>query len=316
LQGIIENKDSEEMENFAESAMYSEREAKANCYRAHPELRHLRAVLDWLEHSAKFEDNHFTNRITPDNTFHQIKIGKIDLDLNPDVAKKDLHVLDQQALTKFNTDIFRMIRSGDLAGAVEKCLNSGQSFKAAIMEGATMYHNPKIEDEHAEGEIEGVEMRDIWKRSALAFCESPQIPLIERGIIGAVCGFSEPLLQLAKSWEDRLWALLTAAIDVIIEQSITESIMGSRESLPDSFWKQNQPVENLLQKAAAGGNSQEKKTIFRKIQEFLILDDLEGLGSHIETIEAANKHQARFLAHMSTVLQSIGVGSVTTACLE
>jgi hypothetical protein len=229
LQGIIENKDSEEIENFAESAMYSEREAKANCYRAHPELRHLRAFLDWLEHSAKFEDNHFTNRITPDNTFHQIKIGKIDLDLNPDVAKKDLHVLDQQALTKFNTDIFRMIRSGDLTGAVEKCLNSGQSFKAAIMEGATMYHNPKIEDEHAEGEIEGVEMRDIWKRSALAFCESPQIPLIERGIIGAVCGFSEPLLKLAKSWEDRLWALLTAAIDVIIEQSITESMMGARE---------------------------------------------------------------------------------------
>ena len=63
-----------------------------------------------------------------------------------------------------------------------------------------------------EGDVEGSEARDIWKLAAYSFSSAPSLPLHERGIIGAVCGNSEPLLQLAKSWEDRVWALLKAAL--------------------------------------------------------------------------------------------------------
>ena len=56
--------------------------------------------------------------------------------------------------------------------------------------------------------IEGVEARDIWKLAAYNFSCAPSLSLHERGIIGTIAGNSEPLLQLAKSWEDRVWALI------------------------------------------------------------------------------------------------------------
>ena len=69
----------------------------------------------------------------------------------------------------------------------------------SIPEGANPYHYPSILD--LEGDIEGTEARDIWKLAALSFSSSPALSLHERGIIGALSGNSEPLLQLAKSWQ-------------------------------------------------------------------------------------------------------------------
>lgn len=39
-------------------------------------------------------------------------MGKGDIDLNPDVASKDLHILDQQANSKFNSELYKLIRAG------------------------------------------------------------------------------------------------------------------------------------------------------------------------------------------------------------
>ena len=62
-------------------------------------------------------------------------MGRLDADLNPDVPTKDLHVLDQQALAKFNGEIYKLIRAGQRKEAIDRCLQSGQSWKAAMMEG-------------------------------------------------------------------------------------------------------------------------------------------------------------------------------------
>ena len=63
-------------------------------------------------------------------------MGRLEADLNPDVPTKDLHVLDQQAVAKFNGEIYKLIRAGQRKEAIERCLQSGQSWKAAMMEGA------------------------------------------------------------------------------------------------------------------------------------------------------------------------------------
>ena len=94
-------------------------------------------------------------------------MGKADIDLNPDVATKDLHILDQQAHAKFNSELYKLIRAGQKDQAIERCLQSGQSWKAAMMEGANLYHYPAILG--MEGDIEGTEARDIWKLAGFHF---------------------------------------------------------------------------------------------------------------------------------------------------
>ena len=66
----------------------------------------------------------------------------------------------------------------------------------------------------------GTESRDLWKAAAHAYSSSPNQALLDRAQIGALCGNSEPLLQIATSWEDRLWALLKGYVDVAMEEHI------------------------------------------------------------------------------------------------
>ena len=91
-----------------------------------------------------------------------------------------------------------------------------------MMEGANLYHYPAILG--MEGDIEGTEARDIWKLAGFHFSSNPALSLHERGIIGALCGNPEPLLQLAKSWEDRVWAFLKGSVDVTIEEAVRNEV--------------------------------------------------------------------------------------------
>ena len=317
LRGIIRNKDSDVLlPDNADGAMYSEMLASEAVHSQNSELRHLRAVLDWLEFEAlqKCDKNHYADLIVPENTFHQVKLGRASTDLNPDVATKQLHVLDQQALAKFNCEVYKLIRAGQTEQATERCLQSGQSWKAAMMEGANLYHYPAILD--LDGDIDGTEARDIWKLAAFSFSSSPSLSLHDRGIIGAVCGNSEPLLQLAKSWDDRIWAFLKSSVDVTVEEAIRANVLGNSDDLPLSYWKQKQPVEVLLQRASATMNSTQNNTIYRRVQELLILDDFEELGRAMDTMVATSKHQARFLAHLAIVLQHYGTGNISFECVK
>ena len=117
--------------------------------------------------------------------------------------------------------------------------------------------------------------------------------------------FPEPLLQIAQSWEDRAWALLIGHLDVTMEEMIRSATIGDNLDLPASYWKQKQPIENLLQKASATTDQQD--SIYRKIQEFLIEDDFGNLAEYINQLECTNKHEARFIAHLAITLQQLTV---------
>ena len=116
---------------------------------------------------------------------------------------------------------------------------------------------------------------------------------------------SEPLLQIAQTWEDRAWALLIGHLDVTMEEMVRSATIGDNIDLPASYWKQKQPIENLLQKASATTDQQD--SIYRKIQEFLIEDDFGNLAEYINQLECTNKHEARFIAHLAITLQQLTV---------
>ena len=99
-----------------------------------------------------------------------------------------------------------------------------------------------------------------------------------------------------------------------VEDGIRQHVIGSSSDLPASYWSQKQPVEVLLQRAsvAATGND----SLYRRVQELLILDDFEELGRAMDKMEPTNKHQARFLAHLAIVLQNAGVESISSICVK
>ena len=88
----------------------------------------------------------------------------------------------------------------------------------------------------------------------------------------------------------------------ILKKPLLKATIGQNDDLPLSYWKQKQPIETLLQKASA---TMVDSSIHRKIQELLIENDFPTLAEYLETAEATTKHEARFLAHMSIVLQQL-----------
>lgn len=70
---ILENKDTDVEPVDIESAMYSEVLASNSIYFQNEELRHLKAVLNWLESEAlqNCDKNPYTDLVTPENTFHK-----------------------------------------------------------------------------------------------------------------------------------------------------------------------------------------------------------------------------------------------------
>ena len=90
-----------------------------------------------------------------------------------------------------------------------------------------------------------------------------------------------------------------------MEEMVRSATIGDNIDLPASYWKQKQPIENLLQKASATTDQQD--SIYRKIQEFLIEDDFGNLAEYINQLECTNKHEARFIAHLAITLQQLTV---------
>jgi len=293
------------MDEDNSATIFSEKLARDEIRKQSGEIRHLEAVLEWLQSNANDQCsvNYYSSNVTHENTLHSIKVGKMELDLNPDCPVKDLHVRDRQEIQKFSSETYKLIRAGRIHDAITRCIESGQCWKAAMMKGHVLYHNPDLLD--MDGDQEGTEERDLWKLAALGYSGSQNQSLFDRAAIGALCGNTEPLLQIAQSWEDRAWALLIGHLDVTMEEMIRSGTIGDNLDLPATYWKQKQPIENLLQKASATTDQQD--SIYRKIQEFLIEDDFGNLAEYINQLECTNKHESRFIAHMAITLQQLTV---------
>ena len=117
--------------------MFSEKLACSEFQKQSDELQHLEAVIDWLETNAAAgcTDNYYAGNSNMDNTLHNIKMGKAGGDLNPDCLVQDLHVLDRQEIQKLNSEVYRLLRAGQVAEAVRQCVETGQAWKAAMIEG-------------------------------------------------------------------------------------------------------------------------------------------------------------------------------------
>merc|ERR1712062_28998 len=88
---------------------------------------------------------------------------------------------------------------------------------------------------------------------------------------------------------------------------------GENLDLPAFYWKQKQPIQALLQKANATTRGQD---IFRRVQEFLIENDFGNLAEYLNSIEPETKHEGRFIAHLSIILQQLDITNASNTPIK
>lgn len=85
--------------------------------------------------------------------------------------------------------------------------------------------------------------RDIWKQCAWELSQDDAMPVQERVIYASLSGNSTQLLSsnVCRSWEDYVWALTRAMVDVIVEKEIRDLIVSKTyASLPEEYWDSRQ----------------------------------------------------------------------------
>lgn len=141
----------------------SEKLCVENLFKRDSLLRETQLVIDWLENCSAENDNLISDY--PDhtsgweNTLHQLKsaetiafsssrkvVNKLDPDA-PNYQHLPLHDLDSEDQKVLSQIVFNKIRCGKLDEAQQICMSSRHAWRAALLEGWKLYHNPNIKDD-------------------------------------------------------------------------------------------------------------------------------------------------------------------------
>ncbi|KAF2900316.1 hypothetical protein ILUMI_05870 [Ignelater luminosus] len=315
-------------------------------------LRESQLVIDWLEYSAAERDNetlHFADMTVGwENTLHQLQSAetivfessrKIVSSLHPDAPhheKLPLHDLDMEDEARLCRRMFQEIRCGKLEQAKALCVNCGHAWRAALLEGWRLFHNPNlsydivldecmdtdsVDKETSVREImkeedlqvtEGNANRDIWKKMAYLYCQKPYLNVYEKAAVAAYCGHLHALLAVSNNWEDNLWAYMRVLVDIRVESEIRDSIDKLYQQLPEEYWDQKMSLNKVFSCLEASENSTvrtEAKMQDYIIQKYVILDEIpklmEALNEWVEDPTTSSQF-LRFVAHLVLFLELIG----------
>ncbi|XP_017770654.1 PREDICTED: nuclear pore complex protein Nup107 [Nicrophorus vespilloides] len=324
----------------------SERYCMLSLFKRDALVRESQLVIDWLESNAAQRDDevlHFSDSTVGwENTLHQLKsketivfessrtiVKHLDADA-PHYEKLPLHDLDMEDERRLCHKIFQEIRCGKLEAAQKLCGNCGHSWRAALLEGWKLYHNPNLEDpmnqedeevdnsnameteEVKYKDIEGNENRDIWKAMAWKYCDVETLNKFEKAAVAAYSGNLQPLLHVCSSWEDHLWAYMRVMIDIRVESDIRENCMKTYADMPEEYWDQKMSINEIFNCLESCNNAivqTDAMTPDHLIQKYLILDEINKLVEAVEDwlLEPAISMQfLRFLTHLMLFLEQIG----------
>nr|SVE72157.1 EOG090X01MR [Daphnia similis] len=313
-------------------------------------IRQAQLVVDWLEQRAAdvYHDSHYSqaefygDAVTGwENTLHSLISKKrgISTDnaeqnlvtqMDPDAPNREqsrrLHPLDKEDEMRLLRSVFARLRCGQMDEAQQLCFRAGQPFRAAILEGWKLFHDPNMKSRtdvaNTKESPSGNPYRDIWKTMSWKECENVQLSEEERSILALLCGHLKALLPACPSWEDQLWAHLRAMIDHCVEKELRRCVNYKRQLqvLPDEYWNQQLTVESIFSTLAA---SREKTLVaegrdqYRIIQRYLIMDDVDGLLEEMSSWLSKGDswsvhlrpHMLRLMAHLSLFFRRIGRGS-------
>lgn len=338
---LVVQKEDAEMDDLP--LVNSERAIVEHLYAANANLREYQLIVDWLEQTAleqnRMQIGHFTDRtIAWENTLHQLQnVGltafgstrEIVKSLDPDAPvreRRPLHDLDVEDQARLSRQIFQEVRFGRIEEAQNLCEHCGQPWKAAILEGWRLHHDPNYEHAAATSgkaltvgvkqAIEGNPRRDLWKKFAWKMAESRAVDDYTRATIGSFCGNLDSLLGILgdHNWTDVLWAYLKTQIDIRVESEIRSHCVKSYLPMPEKYWNSKMSLEQIFEELEAHKNIRIKtaaRDVDRVIQKYLILDDIPELMRQFDAWLSDSSfpltaQMLRFLTHLVLFIRQIG----------
>ncbi|XP_044271446.1 nuclear pore complex protein Nup107 [Tribolium madens] len=328
---------SQSKEEFEEDFGRSEKKCIFELFKRENLVRESQLVIDWLERNALEKGDpilmHSDWTYGWEHTLHQllapdaIVIGSnVDIikDIHPDAPqfqRLSLHHLDHDNDKKLCQRIFMEIRCGNLEGAQELCYNSGHPWRAAMLEGWKLYHNPNFEKTQEEyKDVEGNHKRDLWKSCALDYCRKSNLNIYEKAAVGSLCGYLDAILPVCTTWEDHLWAYLRTMVDIRVESEIRDSIIKNYVPLPEEYWEQKKSLSEIFTILEASKNSdvaKEAHEIDHVIQKLVILDEIPTLIHLLEKWSedpGVSTQSLRFYAHLVLFFESVGDSTNRKTC--
>lgn len=309
-------------------------------------VREAQLVVDWLESCAQDDCENFSEKVKffsdravgYENARHRLQNQQPGLptgaeknlvtELDPDAPVRQNKLLDD--LDKEDDDrllhyIFVCLRAGQLEKAQKTCLDCGQAWRAATLEGWKLFHDPNFEGLGPECQsrpIQGNPHRDIWKNVCWNMSLDPKISTYEKAIYSALSGNLRGILPVCKSWSDYVWAYFRVLVDRRVEDEIRLKTTINRplEILPGEYWEKNLTTRSVFREIEANDMMQkEANSLYNLIQKYVILGDIPGL---IELLYERVKqhgpdislHSLRFMAHFVLFLRTFDQNTKKDLC--
>ncbi|XP_046992002.1 nuclear pore complex protein Nup107 [Schistocerca americana] len=320
----------------------SEKEIAEQLFENDPVIREYQLVVDWLEQNAA-DDNvedrnkavmihYFTDKtVNWENTIHCLQNKEQDIpysgpedlvtEIDPDAPfrqKKKLHPLDEKDDSRLEMVMFNRIRSGCLDEAQLLCRQCGCFWRAVLLEGWRLYHDPNYDETPVDDETvtekkptEGNYRRDLWKLMTWQTIETKQLRPYMNGVLGAFCGHLKSLLEVSKTWADMLWSHMRVVVDIKVEKEIRAAASRKYEPMPEEYWANMKSVKEIFSELASSEDPSIKLTANEPmcvVQQMLIMDEIALLMEKISCwISSCDPQFLRFLAHLVLFFRMAGV---------
>eukprot|EP00794_Sanderia_malayensis_P019926 gene19926-21878_t len=313
----------------------SKKEAIEKLFNREPSVRYCQMIVDWLEKNAddKLNDllmnDHIqfsSDSVSWEHTLHGLMhphkttSTRTITEMDPDAPvrqKRHLADLDQVDETRLLQFIFSFLRAGRLEEAKKMCVQYGQSWRAATLDGWRLWHDPNFEMSSKNEEVkhtEGNAFGNLWKQCCWKMCEDDGISMHEKAIYAALSGNLKQLLSVLESWDDCLWAFFRVLVDTKVEQELsaihdldTDYVQLHAENEDLTTEKIFQELESHQSKCVKN----EGKEPFHLIQKYLILDEpknlLKTIKDNVDGKGMVSVHMLRFMTHAVIFFQTVGL---------
>ena len=322
----------------------SEKEIITEYLQNDTQLNNAQIVIDWLEKNESDALSDISSKhdacfggVNWENTLHTLKVkgagsvSKLVTEMDADAPfrqDKQIAELDVEDETKMLKLVFAFIRAGQVYEAQNICVNCGQPWRAASLQGWKLFHDPHIvsdTDEALKQNTEGNPLRKLWKKSCWVMSNNEKYSSVERALYGLFGGNLKAVLAECKSWGDCVWAYYKLMVDLAIESKLQQShnvlakwqnaLFKTPPTLPDEFWDQKLDLNDcasVFNEIAASKDPnirEQSNTVFKFAQRCIILGSVDELMDEVITWIDDDKCEPqllRFLCHFILFLQSIG----------
>ncbi|EPQ28030.1 uncharacterized protein PFL1_04357 [Pseudozyma flocculosa PF-1] len=164
--------------------------------------------------------------------------GKAVAQLDPDATSRSQGGLELEDATYEKAllrNLFEYARAGQLESAFDLCRQTDQSWRAASLRGAMLYHDPTVSPalEELESPI-GNRHRALWKAVCRKLASNPNLDEFERALYGSLAGDLQSVTQVSQTWEEYLWAHINAKLETLIDAKLDAT---------KSWWSQEPDVD-------------------------------------------------------------------------